>query len=157
MHFKMFELIRNGDTKGAQAMLNMVPMESVNEAGQSFLHQAIVHGRKEITTLLLAQGIDVNAADGTGATPLHFCGVYRRADLAQELIAHHADVNRLDKYGNGPLWAAVFNARGDCSVVRLLVEHGADPNHVNNAGRSPIDMAKRLSDIELISLLEAAL
>ena len=81
-------------------------------------------------------------ADRAGMTPLHFAAQACSLDAAAALIAAGAPVNATDSHGNGPLWTAIYNSdeRGD--VVRLLIEHGADLDHKNRAGRSPRDLAE---------------
>ena len=50
-----------------------------------------------------------------------------------------ADVNAVDHEGNTPLHNAA--ARGDVTLIRYLVEKGADPTAVNREGQTTADMA----------------
>ena len=47
-------------------------------------------------------------------------------DAIKALLTAGADVNRADRYGKLPLMEALHT--GPISLVRLLLEHGADPN-----------------------------
>lgn len=60
------------------------------------------------------------------------------------MLKHNADPNLYDIYGNGPLWTATMNARGYFECVKILLEHNANPDKKNNAGRSPHDMANTI-------------
>ena len=61
-----------------------------------------------------------------------------------------------DRYGNEPLWTAAFNAKGNYELVSLLLRHGANPTHRNNAGLSPLDIPKRKRDDALLCILESS-
>ena len=59
--------------------------------------------------------------------------------LIDLLLRHGADVNATDKDGETPLFKAVREQRTD--TVWFLLEHGADPNVRNTAGRLATDFA----------------
>ena len=52
------------------------------------------------------------------------------------------------------MWTALFNAKGNFDVVRILVLNGADPILVNAYGRSPDDLAITIYKKNLNELLE---
>jgi ankyrin repeat protein len=56
------------------------------------------------------------------------------------LLAANAEVNAKDDRGNTALTGAVY--RGWNDVVRLLIEHGADPYLANAEGKTPMDVAR---------------
>ena len=53
-------------------------------------------------------------------------------DAIKALLTAGADVNRSDRYGKFPLMEALHT--GPISLVRLLLEHGADPNEGRSGG-----------------------
>ena len=53
-------------------------------------------------------------------------------DAIKALLTAGADVNRADRFGNFPLMEALHT--GPISLVRLLLEHGADPNEGRGGG-----------------------
>ena len=53
-------------------------------------------------------------------------------DAIKALLTAGADVNRSDRYGKFPLMEALHT--GPISLVRLLLEHGADPNDTRSGG-----------------------
>ena len=81
-------------------------------------------------------------------TTLHHivCGV-SRLSLVTELQGSN-DINKLDKDGRSALWYAAIHRRLD--DVRILLEHGADPN----IGDPPIKVAAgKLADYEITKAL----
>lgn len=128
-------------------------VDIVNEESQSLLHEAIAAKNQTAAIDLIHRGIDLNMKDRRGQSPLHYCALYGDLKTAQEILRHGADVNLRDDHGNNALWTAVFNARGNCEIVRLLKRSKSDPNSRNRHGRSPLDFAKQIEDRELISIL----
>ena len=62
--------------------------------GNTALHWAAYHGRKEIAELLITAGADMNAQGSiSGWTPLHFAARWGHKEIAELLIAAGADVN----------------------------------------------------------------
>lgn len=104
----------------------------------------------------LELGEDPNWRDESGRVPLHYCGIHKCASCAELLIQSGADINAEDQHGNQPLWTAVFEARGDYSVVSILMKAKADPNHRKRYGRSPQMFAEQIMDAVLVKLLALA-
>jgi ankyrin repeat protein len=59
-----------------------------------------------------------------------------------------------DIYGNQALWTAVFNAKGNYTVVEAFLKFKQDVEHKNKYGKSPLDFAKQITDQFLIKILE---
>ena len=101
-------------------------------------------------------------------------------DLAKQLIDAGADVDQWDIYGEAPLFTAVglqsktdggrasidpLNQTKGIDVVRMLLEHGANPNmqlffrpanvrgSTNTRGSTPLIRAANNGDLELVKLL----
>jgi len=96
--------------------------------GWTALHLASFFGHKDVASLLLARGADVNARSKSTRfakenTPLHAAAANRQVDVAEILIAHGADVNAKDGSGYTPL-ALAANSKNDLLVV-ILLEKGA--------------------------------
>jgi ankyrin repeat protein len=132
--------------------------------------------------VLLAHGADINLPDPDGVSPLLLAIMNANWDLARKLIEAGADVNQWDIYGEAPLFTAVrLSARRDGgrasidpinetdgkTIVRMLLERGADPNmqlffrpadvrgSTNTRGATPLIRAANQGDLELVKLLLA--
>jgi ankyrin repeat protein len=144
----IFEEVRTGSSD------RFLAREDVDVAlkglfGRTLLHEAIAFERQDIAEALLGRGAPVDAEDQNGQTPLHYAGTYSNRSVAAQLLAQGSDPNRQDIFGNTPLWSAALARDPDYALIRLLVEKGADPAHVNKAGRSVLDFARQADDKEL--------
>jgi ankyrin repeat protein len=97
----------------------------------------------------LAAGDDPNASDQKGFTPLHFAAQEGAVEVARLLLDHGAEVDRTNVYGNTPLFTAVFNSRGDGSLIELLRGRGADPQRENLSGQTPAGLARLIANYDV--------
>lgn len=153
----LFDCIQIGDIKVLSSVLNRTNIDSINEYGESLLHEAISCEELEIANLLLDMGADVSAINNDGQTILHYAVVKKFADLVSRIIDRGLDIVVSDKHGNQALWTAAFNARGEYRCVELLKIAGADENHKNKNSKSPLDFAEQIGDLELIGILKSSI
>lgn len=114
--------------------------------------------------LLAAHGADLDARNVRGVTALHMAVRDRNVPAVRALLAHGASPDLEDRGRRStPLRRAVANTgrggtggRNDdaLEITRLLLEAGADPEHVNASGKRVID-STRNSAIRAL-LLEAS-
>ena len=103
---------------------------------------------------LLADGADVDARQGDGATALHWAAHRGDLELADVLIEAGADVNPANALDATPLWLASQN--GDARLVARLLAAGADANVTLKMGETPLMSAARSGDVATVELLLAA-
>ncbi|HEV2700383.1 MAG TPA: ankyrin repeat domain-containing protein [Steroidobacteraceae bacterium] len=138
---------------------------------------------RECVPILLKYHADMSVPDPGGMPPLSIALMNGTWDIAKALIEAGADVNQWDVYGQGPLNVAIanLNVRGNGNpldrdtpdrttpreVVKLLLEHGADPNQQlyyhaaarnilgadTGRGTTPFLTACASGDIEIVKLL----
>lgn len=133
--------IRNGDDVSARALITRTDIDVPDGDGRTPLIWASFYRRSNLLKWLVENGADVNHQDRNGYCALHFVAQERLADVATILLDAGAKTELRDVYGNTPLWTATFNARGDLSVVKLLVQRGASLENRNNAGKTVREMA----------------
>lgn len=116
--------------------------------------EAVIGGHVESIKVLAAAGANINAQQEDGVTALMLAMLYHyNSDTAEALIAAKADVNLADKNG----WTALMYAISKNCVdnVEILLKAGADPNRISK-GKSPLKLAKRLGNKEIIQALTRA-
>jgi ankyrin repeat protein len=75
--------------------------------------------------------------------------------LLQRWIERGADINaRIGNYGVTPLLTATSSEFAGADTLRLLLEHGADPNVQDTEGEKPLDWATYRADQAKIAVLE---
>ena len=106
---------------------------------------------------LLRQLVDVNAAQGDGATALHWAVYLDDAETTALLIRAGAEVNAPNDYGVTPL--ALASTNGNAAIIKQLVRSGADPLdplHSVNAGETPLMLAARSGQVDAVTALLSA-
>jgi len=76
--------------------------------------------------------------------------------LIGSLLDGGSDVNARDVRGMTPLMLAVATDHQDPAVIRMLLEHGADPSAKSGIGDSALDWARRAALPQGLELLKAA-
>src|SRR5688500_6224356 len=89
---------------------------------------------------LIAQGVDVNLADGDGSTALHWGACHGDVALTQALLKAGASVKKLTRIG---AMSALFMAarNGHAGVIDVLLKAGADAREANANGTTVLMMA----------------
>ncbi|GAC1470940.1 MAG: hypothetical protein PVSMB7_22230 [Chloroflexota bacterium] len=124
-------------------------MTQVDHLGRSPLHYAALENDSQAALKLLHGGADPKATDRHGFTPLHFAPQEWSVDVAKPLLENGAPVDAINVFGNTPLFVAVFNSRGRGEMIELLRSCGANPLHENDAGQSPLDLARLIANYDV--------
>jgi ankyrin repeat protein len=141
----VFEAAAFGRTERLAAILTADPAQARarSEDGFTALHLAVFAAQAKAARLLLDRGADVDALS-TGAIarvpPLGTAVFVRSPHLARLLLDAGADVNRQGAGGFTALHSAAQS--GDAELVRLLLEHGADPGVRASDGTRAVDYAR---------------
>lgn len=118
------------------------------------LHIAVRRGFKAVAETLLDHGADIEAANSGGATPLLVAIIGGRPELAKFLVGRKANLKTRDNLKQFPLQLAV--SQGE-SLVKLLLELGADVNQADSAGGdTALHTAILQNNIGVLRLLLAA-
>jgi ankyrin repeat protein len=155
-------LISHGADVNAQPAAN--EMGFVLGGGRSALMWAAYRGDVAILRLLLDAGADANGVGGLGS-PLAQAAWADRVAAAQVLIERGARVNQAGPMdGYAPLHWAVSTEDRDTALVKLLLDHKADPNlgggdNVDaflDVSQTPLMLARRRGNTPVLALLSAA-
>ena len=113
--------------------------------------EAVKAGDLETVRTLIADGADVDARQGDGATALHWAAHRNDPDAADLLIDAGGSVNAANALGATPLWLAAMN--GSAPVVGRLLAAGANVNVALTMGETPLMTAARTGNLEVVELL----
>lgn len=86
--------------------------------------------------LLHHPDIDIAPRDSQLRTPLHLASLHHNVPATELLLAKNADPDCTDKYGKTPLSYA-----SNPNIAILLLEHGANVNHAEPNGWTPVHRA----------------
>ena len=111
-----------------------------------------LNGHIDVARLLLEHGFDVNGLDRCCRTPLHTASQQGHTYVAQFLLERGVDVNAKDKSCSTALHLALQERRG-VELARLLLEHSADVEVVEDRGRTPLEVASWRQRDEITKLL----
>ncbi len=126
-------------------------VDATNPAGENALMMAAIRGHLPMVQALIERGAQVNKP---GWAPLHYAASHTSSaalPIAQLLLEHHAFVDTESPNGTTPLMMAA--QYGSESVVRLLLEEGAQTLQQNQLGLTAIDFARRAGREHIAQLL----
>jgi ankyrin repeat protein len=126
-------------------------------AGSTALMLATRAGDNRTVELLIAKGVDVNAAMTTGGTALTEAVTVRNVGAVRMLIEHGANVNLA--FGPIQLTPLIWASFQECpEMVRVLIEAGADVNAKDALGSTALvwaSMSERDDAETVAALLDA--
>jgi ankyrin repeat protein len=115
------------------------------------LANAVQHRDQQAVLSLLKEKVDVNAAQGDGATALHWAAYLEDVETTALLIRAGAKVSTPNNYGVTPLVLASEN--GNAAIIEQLVKAGADPNGAVRSKETPLMLAARAGRVEAVKAL----
>ena len=141
-----------GETIKVERLLSNGADPNVRDSeGNSLLPLAAMTGQTEIVRQLLEQGADANITmkpSGSGKTALMQAAVNNRSEIVDLLVANGADVNQTES--DSGYSALHFAAQASSeTIVKTLLENGADPNLQARDGRAPLHIAAKLRFFEI--------
>lgn len=123
---------------------------NLNSAGKLALPNREIMGKRlEVVGLLIKRGANVKATTTQGLTALHMAAT---KEIAEILMKNGAVVDAKSFTGGGltPLFNAVGRHK---SVAETLIDYGANVNQKTTSGDTPLLLATREGNLEVIELL----
>lgn len=111
------------------------------DTGLTAFETACWEGKADVVRLLFPYDPDV-IRENDGYPHIHMACGGGSVETVRFLLEHGSSVNETDSEGDTPLHLAVSELYEKPSlpdIVRLLIEHGADPDIRNRFGHSPLD------------------
>ncbi len=141
------------------AILPLLPLSALAEKCPPLLWVALLDGRADLVTVLLAAGEDPDVRTdiedlekvARGITPLHWVARTGDTDMFTALIEGGAAVDARASDGLTPLHVAVLFERA--GMVRRLLEAGADPDAWSARAVTPLHLAAHKRDPAMIDAL----
>jgi uncharacterized protein len=122
----------------------------------AFLY-AGAEGRAEILRMILDAGADVRSTNRYGGTALIPASEHAHVEVVRMLIAAGVPVDHVNDLGWTAMHEAIVLGNGDAdhvTVVRLLLEAGADPSIPDGDGVSPRTLAAQRGFEEIVAVLD---
>jgi ankyrin repeat protein len=152
---RLMDALREGDGPALRTMLQDDP-DAANlkgTGGSTPLMYAALYGNADSVQLLLEAGADPNIRNDAGATALLWAVDDR--DKTRLLLQAGADANARSNDGRTPLLSATSRV-GSAEVVKLLLDHGANPSataHSYRGSTTPLRQAADVGDAVVLKML----
>ena len=132
---------------------NGISINNLDNYGLSPYHWAVIAGHSSAAKTLLDLGVDINSTSADGRSALDWAASLGRSSITELLVEKGANImsTNLEGAQMAPLEEAA--ACGDLSTVRLLLDHGVDPNYRDREGWSAIHWAAEEGHVDIVDLL----
>jgi ankyrin repeat protein len=118
------------------------------------LHWSMLVQQLPSAKVLVKNGANLGLTDSFGNTPLISAASNNYPAFAELYLSAGARVDQQDHKKRTALHWAVFS--GNDNIARLLITHGADVNAVTSDRRTPLSIAKKKNDKQMVVLLRNA-
>lgn len=158
--------VQVGDESANVAKHCVIAHFDETKVDKTALNIVTLDGNTNIMTLLLENGVDVNAQDDDHNTALHYATRENNLYAAEILISYGADVNIISKYiykdnknrnsefkraGYTPLHIAAVG--GYISIAQLLVDSGSNIDKCSKYEGTPLHIATKYGRNEIVEIL----
>jgi ankyrin repeat protein len=146
-HFEVAELLyQNGADIDVRDGYRDTPLRESCRAGDLDI---------QVVLWLLNHGADVNAHGHAGQAPIHGAVDSGHTQGFRMLIEHNADIHIRDDDGESPLHrAAKYGDHDRVDMMQVLLDHGANPNTLDNSNSTPFHHLSRWRrEVEGVPLL----
>jgi ankyrin repeat protein len=147
----LFSAIERGATRDVERLLaGGANPNAVDAEGVPALMAAALFSDADMLDVLLKRGADPDKADMSGGTALMWA--VPDVDKVRRLLAHGANVNTRSQTERTALLVAA-SYPGTVTLLRLLLERGADLRAQDRAGATALSLAVRSADVAVVRFL----
>ncbi|CAN6231691.1 unnamed protein product [Urochloa humidicola] len=125
-------------------------VNSISDEGLIPLSCAIESGSVDVVRYLLDNGSETETLISTGLSPLVYAVVKGNCEIVQALVSKGARVDALTAVG-AALHVAAEKGRDD--MVKILLDHHADPNKITYGAITPLGYAISAHSLKCVKLL----
>ncbi|XP_067144963.1 ankyrin repeat domain-containing protein 18B-like [Centruroides vittatus] len=115
------------------------------------LHLAAIQGFRNIVTVLLESGANVNAVDCENHTPIFNAVQHGHNEIVKLLLEKGADISLKDKNGNTVLHIAIANKLVEIAII--LIEKIPFVDITNKRRQTPLHLASLLGLVDIVDSL----
>jgi ankyrin repeat protein len=142
--------LRNG--RRLLTIVGFAALASAASTPKAPIADAAMQGDVATVRKLIAERVNVNAAQGDGMTALHWAAERGDSVMAILLLRAHANVKAVTRIGNyTPLHIASKSGSG--AVVRALLKAGSDPNVATTSGATALHFAAASGNVDAVNAL----
>lgn len=145
----------NGDVQEVKRLLDAgADIEGRTDLGSTSFYEAARRGKLEVLRLLQKYGADINARILNGVTPLIVASEYKQAETVKYLIQQEVDMEAETLMKQQALGQVVtLTWHGDFQIAKILVDNGADIEHRDAIGCTPLKCAVTSGHTKLVAYL----
>ncbi len=146
----LIDAAEKGDINEVRRILAKgININAVGYWGKTALSTAAYKGHKDIVSLLIEHGADLNTSDWNGGTPLSNSVTHE--EIFKLLLDKGADINT--RYNEG--WTVLHEAAlgYERNITTLLLAKGMNINSVDNNGQTPLHFVASRSEGEFLAFL----
>lgn len=133
-------------------MTHNMNMNTSNQLKNTELHIMSLYNKYYDVDFLLKNGANVDEQNIMGITPLYYASYWGNYDIVKLLLENGANVNIKSIYNMTPLHGACI--MGFLNVIELLLKYGANIEGTNSIGDTPIMIAQKRNNNDVILCLE---
>ncbi|XP_055944745.1 serine/threonine-protein phosphatase 6 regulatory ankyrin repeat subunit B-like [Argiope bruennichi] len=121
-------------------------------SGHTLLHYAAISGSLQLVKHLVAKGATFNSRDSSGAKPIHLATWEGHQDIVEYFLNEGIDIDDRDflRFWSLLHYAAAGNQSEMCKV---LIKYGLNVNCVDANGDTPLHIAVRLGNVDVLHTL----
>lgn len=151
------QLLLQGCKQGDQTLVSNLleeaaPINECDTDGKTALRIAIDNDHENVASLLLEKGADCNIPDANGQAPLHVCCEFGQEAIAHLLLLAGASVTAADANN---MWTPLHTAVrfGHAKIATRLLQSRSDPNARDKKHRTPLHIAVRIGNDQMVQIL----